>query len=94
MLRTRLRAEGSYLAWVDPADTIVGIVGTQADGIQIEYLGDWKRSENLLALEPAIPWFRDKNSGLDFVVALDSGYYRSIASTVEFRGNLHVQQSG
>jgi hypothetical protein len=86
MLRSRLRAEGSYLAWVDPADTIVGIAGTPADGIQIEYRGDWKRSENLRALEPAIPWFRDKNSGLDFVVALDSGNYRSIASTVEFGG--------
>ncbi len=94
MLRSRLRAEGSYLAWVDPADTIVGIAGTPADGFQIEYRGDWKRSENLLALEPAIPWFRDKISGLDFVVALDSGSYRSIASTVEFGGNFMFDSPG
>ncbi|MHC1776768.1 MAG: PKD domain-containing protein [Lentimicrobium sp.] len=94
MLRSLLRAEGSYLAWVYPADTIAGIVGTPADGIQIEYLGDWKRSENLVALEPSIPWFRDKNSGLDFVVALDSGNYRSIASTIEFGGTFMFDSPG
>ncbi len=85
-LRSKLRVEGSNLAWAAPADTLIGITGTPAEGIQFDYLGDWKRGENLLALSPSAPWFRDKNSELDFVVALDSINYKTIASSVEFGG--------
>lgn len=93
-LRTRMRVTGSSLAWSKPADTLAGIAGTPAEGIQFDYQGDWMRGENLLAQEPALPWFRDKNSGLDFVVALDSGYYRTLASTVEFGGTIMFNSPG
>ncbi|NTW23325.1 MAG: T9SS type A sorting domain-containing protein [Lentimicrobium sp.] len=93
-LRTRLRVDGSSLAWPAPADSLIGLAGTPAEGIHIEYLGDWKRGENLLPLEPAVPWFRDKNSALDFVVALDSGYYKTIASTIEFGGTFMYDGPG
>ncbi|KAF0199284.1 MAG: PKD domain-containing protein [Bacteroidetes bacterium] len=86
MLRTRMRTQGAYQAWLNRPDTLVGISGMPTEGIQFDYTGDWNRTENLLALEPALPWFRDKNSGLDFVVGLDSGYYKTIASSIEFGG--------
>ncbi|MCO5264305.1 MAG: T9SS type A sorting domain-containing protein [Lentimicrobium sp.] len=94
LLRSRLRVQGSNLAWSKPADTLQGLAGTPAEGFQIEYLGDWKRGENLIALEPAVPWFRDKNSGLDFVVALDSGYYHALSSTIEFGGTFMFDSPG
>jgi hypothetical protein len=86
MLRGRLGVQGMSQAWQNPADTLIGIAGSPAEGIQFDYRGDWKLGENLLALEPALPWFRDKNTNLDFVVALDTGYYRTISSSVEFGG--------
>lgn len=93
-LRSKLRVEGSNLAWAEPADTLVGIAGTPAEGIQFDYLGDWKRGENLLALSPSVPWFRDKNSELDFVVVLDSANYKTISSTVEFGGTFFFNGPG
>ncbi|MEI6747880.1 MAG: T9SS type A sorting domain-containing protein [Bacteroidota bacterium] len=86
MLRERMRVEGSSLAWYTPADTILGKEGTPAEGMQFKYLSDGIKGENLLTLEPAVPWLTDKNSGLVFTVALDSGIYRTIASSLEFGG--------
>ncbi|MFH1118853.1 MAG: T9SS type A sorting domain-containing protein [Bacteroidota bacterium] len=93
-LRSRLRVEGSTQAWLHPADSLSGIQASPVEGIQFEYLGDWIRGENLLPVSPAIPWFRDINSGFDFVVALDSGYYKTLASTVEFGGTFPYDGSG
>jgi hypothetical protein len=94
MLRGRLGVQGMSQAWQNPADTLIGIAGSPAEGIQFDYRGDWKLGENLLALEPALPWFRDKNTSLDFVVALDSGYYRTISSSVEFGGTFPFDSPG
>lgn len=94
MLRGRLGVQGMNQAWPTPADTLIGIAGSPAEGIQLDYRGDWKLGENLLALEPALPWFRDKNTGFDFVVALDSGYYRTISSSVEFGGTFMFDSPG
>jgi hypothetical protein len=87
MLRSRLRVEGAWDAVYTPADTIVGIDGTPAEGFAFDYRGDNVLGENLLPLEPAVPWLTDKNTGFYFTVALDSGTYRTIASSVEFGGS-------
>jgi len=75
MLRSRLRVEGAWDAVYTPADTIVGIDGTPAEGFAFDYRGDNVLGENLLPLEPAVPWLTDKNTGFYFTVALDSGTY-------------------
>lgn len=94
MLRSRMRTQGAYEAWVNRPDTLIGISGMPAEFIQFDYTGDWNRTENLIALEPALPWFRDKNSGLDFVVGLDSGYYKTISSSIEFGGTSMFNSPG
>lgn len=85
-LRGKLGVTGLTQAWIKPADTLIGVEGTPMEGFKIDYRGDSFRGENLIALEPAVTWMSDKNSGLNFVVALDSGTYKTIASTVEFGG--------
>lgn len=85
-LRGKLGVTGLTQAWAKPADTLIGIEGTPVEGFKIDYRGDAIRGENLIALEPAVTWMSDKNSGLNFVVALDSGTYKTIASSVEFGG--------
>lgn len=87
MLRNCLRVEGAWDAVYTPADTIIGIDGTPAEGFAFDYRGDNVLGENLLPLEPAIPWLTDKNTGFYFTVALDSGNYRTIASSIEFGGS-------
>jgi hypothetical protein len=87
-LRPFFRTEGSYTALQNetPADTLQGVEGSLIQDFNMKYTGDDGLGENLLALEPAMPWLRDKNSGLDFVVALDSVRYKTIASALEFGG--------
>jgi hypothetical protein len=85
-LRGKLGVTGLTQAWAKPADTLIGIEGTPAEEFMIDYRGDAVRGENLIALEPAETWMSDKNSDLNFVVALDSGTYKTIASSVEFGG--------
>ncbi|KAF0201080.1 MAG: PKD domain-containing [Bacteroidetes bacterium] len=85
-LRGKLGVTGLTQAWVKPADTLLGASGTPVQEFKIDYRGDAVRGENLIAVEPAETWMSDKNSGLNFVVALDSGNYKTIASTVEFGG--------
>ncbi|MBU1010057.1 MAG: PKD domain-containing protein [Bacteroidetes bacterium] len=86
MLRARMHVSGSDSAYYHPADTLLGYAGTPAEGIQFDYRGEWVMGENLLAIAPAVPWLTDKNTGLDFTVALDSAYYKTIASSFEFGG--------
>lgn len=87
-LRPFFRTEGSYTALQNetPADTLQGVEGSLIQDFNMKYTGDDGLGENLLALDPAMPWLRDKNSGLDFVVALDSVRYKTIASALEFGG--------
>jgi len=94
MLRGLLGADGSNLAWSHPADSLDGISGTPVEGIHIDYRGDWKRGENLVATDQATPWFRDKNSGLDFVVSYQPGTYNTIASSIEFGGTFMYNGPG
>ena len=85
-LRTLLHVDGEYYGWQSRPDTLSGLVSTPVEGIRIDYRGDWLRTDNLVAVEPAVPWFRNKDSELDFVAAIDSGSYRAISSSIEFGG--------
>ncbi|MBU2556962.1 MAG: T9SS type A sorting domain-containing protein [Bacteroidetes bacterium] len=88
MLRDYLRVQGSFNAVEadTPADTITGIQGSLMEDMKFYYRGDQVLGENLIALEPAVPLFRDDNTGYDFMVALDSGDYKAIATSLEFGG--------
>lgn len=90
MLKRKMCVEGSYDAVYDPADTLDGIVGTPAEGFRFFYNGDQSIGPNLIPLEPAISWIVDKSSGFNFMVALDSVNYRTIASSLEFGGSFPI----
>lgn len=85
-LRRLLHVNGEYYGWQNRPDTLSGIALSPVEGILIDYRGDWLRTDNLVAVEPAVPWFRNKDSELDFVAAIDSGSYRAISSSIEFGG--------
>ncbi|MBK7214435.1 MAG: PKD domain-containing protein [Bacteroidales bacterium] len=88
------RVDGQKFGWSKPADTLVGDAGTFAEGTQLDYRGDHIMLYNLLPLEPAYNVYTDKISGLHFVVANDSGTYRTIASSIEFGGTFPFNGPG
>lgn len=88
------RVDGQKFGWSKPADTLVGDAGTFAEGTQLDYRGDHIMLYNLLPLEPAYNVYTDKISGLHFVVANDSGTYRTIASSIEFGGTFPFDGPG
>ena len=93
-LRILLHVNGEYYGWQNRPDTLSGLVSAPVEGIHIDYRGDWLRTDNLVAIEPAVPWFRNKDSDLDFVAAIDSGSYRAISSSIEFGGIFPYDGSG
>lgn len=86
VLRSKLGVTGATQAWLKPPDTLVGYPATPAQEFNIDYRGEYVRGENLIPGGAAAPWFYDLNSGLNFVVALDSGHYKTISASVEFGG--------
>lgn len=94
MLRSRFGVIGASQAFAHPADTLLGIAGTLSEGISIDYRGEKIRGENLIAVGSSEAWLRDKNSGLNFVVARDSADMKTIASTAEFGGYFMFDGSG
>ncbi|NOU46925.1 MAG: PKD domain-containing protein [Bacteroidales bacterium] len=86
LLAQRLMVNGLYDAIATPSDTLIGLAGTPVEDFNFDYRGDSLFQANLQAIEPAVPWLSDKNSGLNFTVALNTGNYRTIASSVEFGG--------
>ncbi len=86
LLRSRFGVTGATQAWMHPADTLLGVVSAPVREIKIDYRGEHIRGENLIAVGSSEPWLRDKNSGLNFVVARDTVNRKTIASTVEFGG--------
>jgi hypothetical protein len=86
MLKDRLHIEAGIEAINIPPDTILGREGSLVSGFQFDYSGPFNYILDLLPIEPAVAWLTDKNSGLNFTVALDHDNYRTITSTVYFGG--------
>jgi PKD repeat protein len=84
--KDRLHIEVGYDAVNIPPDTIIGITDTPAEGFRFDYSGPYTNILNLLPIEPAITWMDDKNSGLNFIAAYDSGNYQSIFSSIYYGG--------
>ncbi len=69
-----------------PPDTLLGVNNSPAQGLRYAYRGISNYIMNLIPVEPAQTWLRDKHTDLGFVVANDNGQGRSIASSIQFDG--------
>jgi hypothetical protein len=86
LLRSRFGVLGASQAFAHPADTLVGRLDTPVEGISFDYQGEYIRGENLIVVGTSEPWFSDKHTSFNFIVAHDSANINTIASTVEFGG--------
>jgi len=85
-IHEKFRVQGNTNSWYSPPDTLLGESGSFAVGIDFVYKGDKFKANNLTPLSPSTTLFTDNSTGFHFVIANDSGSYKTIASTIEFGG--------